>query len=340
MDEHCKNCADEINRGGFDLLFANACAYYRVAPIARYVEIPTILYLQEPFRALYEALPKLPWLALDPLPGRKVFSYWRSVRFVTNLIEVQALRVQAREERRNAGAFHRILVNSFYSRESVFRAYGLDSRVCYLGIDTNLFRSLELQREDFVIGVGAFIPEKNIDFVLRALAKIRKHRPTLVWVGNAAWDSYLRDLVLLAQELNVSFEAKIRIDDAELVRLLNRAKIMVYAPHLEPFGLAPLEANACGLPVVAVAEGGVRETVIDGVNGILVEHDHDSFASAVERLRQDEQYWQRLSGQGRRLVEQKWSLDASIDRLEAKFVELLVQRSQPDPNELLRTGSN
>src|SRR6266545_579251 len=268
MDEHCKNCADEINRGGFDLLFANACAYYRVAPIARYVEIPTILYLQEPFRALYEALPKLPWLALDPLPGRKVFSYWRSVRFVTNLIEVQALRVQAREERRNAGAFHRILVNSFYSRESVFRAYGLDSRVCYLGIDTNLFRSLEIQREDFVIGVGAFIPEKNIDFVLRALAKIRKHRPTLVWVGNAAWDSYLRDLVLLAQELNVSFEAKIRIDDAELVRLLNRAKIMVYAPHLEPFGLAPLEANACGLPVVAVAEGGVRETVVDGLNGL------------------------------------------------------------------------
>src|SRR6266542_6258255 len=256
---------------------------------------------------IYEALPKLPWLALDPLPGRKVFSYWRSVRFVTNLIEVQALRVQAREERRNAGAFHRILVNSFYSRESVFRAYGLDSRVCYLGIDTNLFRSLELQREDFVIGVGAFIPEKNIDFVLRALAKIRKHRPTLVWVGNAAWDSYLRDLVLLAQELDVSFEAKIRIDDAELVRLLNRAKIMVYAPHLEPFGLAPLEANACGLPVVAVAEGGVRETIIDGVNGFLVQHQPQMMAQAIQRLAHDKDLAAQLSKNGSKIVQEKWS---------------------------------
>src|SRR6266542_7108016 len=76
---------------------------------------------------IYEALPKLPWLALDPLPGRKVFRYWRSLRFVTDLFEVQALRVEAREERRNAEAFDRILVNSLYSRESVFRAYGLDS---------------------------------------------------------------------------------------------------------------------------------------------------------------------------------------------------------------------
>jgi glycosyltransferase involved in cell wall biosynthesis len=340
MDEHCKKCAEEINPGGFDLLFGNACCYYRVASIARYVEIPTILYLQEPFRALYEALPKLPWLALDPLPGRKVFSYWRSLRFVTNLIDVQALRVQAREERRSAEAFDRILVNSLYSRESVFRAYGLDSRVCYLGIDTGLFKDMGFQRENFVIGVGAFTWEKNIDFILRSLAKIRKHRPKLVWVGNVASDPYLRELVLLAQELNVSFEAKIRIDDEELVQLLNRAKIMVYAPHLEPFGLAPLEANACGLPVVAVAEGGVRETVVDGVNGILVAHDHDCFASAVEQLRQDEQYWQRLSGQSRCLVEQRWSLEAAIDRLETQFTGLLGQRSQPDPTELLRTGSN
>jgi glycosyltransferase involved in cell wall biosynthesis len=199
---------------------------------------------------------------------------------------------------------------------------------------------LELQREDFVIGVGAFIPEKNIDFVLRALAKIRNDRPTLVWVGNAAWDSYLRDLVLLAQELNVSFEARIRIDDAELVRLLNRAKIMVYAPHLEPFGLAPLEANACGLPVVAVAEGGVRETVIDGVNGILVEHDHDSFATAVERLWHDEHYWQKLSRQSRSLVEQRWSLETAIDRLEVRLSEVLAPLAQPEVAKLLRTGSN
>jgi glycosyltransferase involved in cell wall biosynthesis len=199
---------------------------------------------------------------------------------------------------------------------------------------------LGLQREDFVIGVGAFIREKNIDFILRSLAKIRRHRPKLVWVGNAASDLYLNELRLLAQELNVSFEPKLRIGDEELIELLNRAKMMVYAPHLEPFGLAPLEANACGLPAVAVAEGGVRETVIDGVNGILVEHDYQSFADAVEGLTQNEPYWQKLSRQSRSLVEQRWSLETAIDRLEVRLSEVLAPLAQPEVAKLLRTGSN
>jgi glycosyltransferase involved in cell wall biosynthesis len=45
---------------------------------------------------------------------------------------------------------------------------------------------------------------------------------------------------------------------------------MVYSARLEPFGLAPLEANACATPVVAVAEGGVRESIGNGVNGVLI----------------------------------------------------------------------
>jgi len=45
---------------------------------------------------------------------------------------------------------------------------------------------------------------------------------------------------------------------------------MVYSARLEPFGLAPLEANACATPVVAVAEGGVRESIRNGVNGVLI----------------------------------------------------------------------
>ena len=44
---------------------------------------------------------------------------------------------------------------------------------------------------------------------------------------------------------------------------------MIYTPRLEPFGYAPLEANLCGLPVIGIAEGGVRETIIDGINGFL-----------------------------------------------------------------------
>ncbi len=96
--------------------------------------------------------------------------------------------------------------------------------------------------------------------------------------------------------------------------ILNRA-MMIYAPRLEPFGFAPLEANACGLPVIAVAEGGVRETIIDGLNGLLVENDGKELARAINSLTRNKDYAHKLGENGRKIITQKWSLDASIDRL-------------------------
>ena len=55
LDEHCQKCADEINRGGFDILFANSSIIQAVSSIGRYVNTKKVLYLQEPNRVLYEA---------------------------------------------------------------------------------------------------------------------------------------------------------------------------------------------------------------------------------------------------------------------------------------------
>ena len=60
LEDHYRACADEINRGGFDLLYANACLFLRTSGLAQYVRIPTALYLGEPYRWFYEALPELP----------------------------------------------------------------------------------------------------------------------------------------------------------------------------------------------------------------------------------------------------------------------------------------
>jgi len=67
----------------------------------------------------------------------------------------------------------------------------------------------------------------------------------------------------------------------------------LYAPRLEPVRYAPLEANACELPVVGVAEGGLRETIVDGVNGLLVDPPV-ALAEGIERIGCDESYARRL----------------------------------------------
>ena len=65
LEEHCRRCAEEIAKDDFDVLLANADRDFHVPPIARYVDIPAVLYLQEPSRSLYEASPDLPWVALS-----------------------------------------------------------------------------------------------------------------------------------------------------------------------------------------------------------------------------------------------------------------------------------
>jgi glycosyltransferase involved in cell wall biosynthesis len=134
----------------------------------------------------------------------------------------------------------------------------------------------------------------------------------------------------------VPLEPRIGIADGELVDLLNRAAVMVYAPRLEPFGFAPLEAGACALPVVAVPEGGVRETVFDGVNGLLVEPEPGALAEAMQRVLQDSALARRLGRQGRELVVQRWSLPGAIDRLEGRLLGAAGQAPPPPAGGIVR----
>jgi glycosyltransferase involved in cell wall biosynthesis len=293
--------------------------FFHTPPIARFVKIPSHIYLQEPARHFYESLPELPWLAMSWTAK----DLWRPRFWLEASIRkarLSMIRVLGREERRNARAFDDILVNSFFSRESVLRAFGIDSKVCYLGVDTDKFVNQNKSREPFVVSVGALVPPKNVEFLVQAVGKVSGSiRPRLVLIANTVDSRYLDQIRKLAEQLEVVFELKRRIEDIELIDILNRANTMLYAPRLEPFGYAPLEANACGLPVIAVAEGGVRETIRDGVNGILVEHDPQSMAEAIERLLEDDMLHQRLSQQATEHVRAKWSLQSSIDRLEQEL---------------------
>lgn len=319
LDRHCRRCAEEINAGDFDLLFANSSFYQAVSSIGRYVRLPKVIYLQEPTREFFEAMPEPLWNALPP-PAQSYLSPAYLRDYLKDLIKTQTWRAMLREEVRNAKAFDTMLVNSFYSRESIMRAYGLDAKVCYLGVDSEKFVDLNLPRENFVVGLGAFVKLKNVEFALRSLAEIPKpRRPRLVWIGNAADPLYLEAVKRLAVELEVDFEPRVKIADDELVEILNRALLMLYTSRLEPFGYAPLEANACGTPVLAVAEGGVRETIVDGVNGLLVDDDPRAMAAAITRLSNDREYARRLGQTGRQQVAERWSVESAVERLEQRL---------------------
>ena len=327
FDEASRRCAREIEAGDFDLLFANSALPYHVPFIVRHVHIPRLLYLQEPCRELYEAAPMLRWVAGAEEYLERADSLGPE-QFKVEFPRLQALRLQAMQEWSNVRACDQVLVNSYFSRESVFRAYGVDSKVCYLGIDTALFRDLALDRERFVVGLGSFHSIKGIDLALKAMSLLSQPRPRLVWIANSGNKYYEEEMRRLACTLGVELTVKEAISDAELVTILNRATLLIYTSRLEPFGFAPLEANACGLPVVAVAEGGVRETIKDGINGFLVDPEPAAIAQVMTRLLQNPDLARQIGQQAAAHVQEVWNVESSVDRLEGCLLEVVSK--QPD----------
>jgi glycosyltransferase involved in cell wall biosynthesis len=98
----------------------------------------------------------------------------------------------------------------------------------------------------------------------------------------------------------------------------------------EPFGATGLEAMRCGLPVVAFDAGGIREWLLDGVNGFLVPWmDRATFATRVDTLLRDKELARRLGDNGRRFADERFNFSAYIDGLEKLFTRVAAQTPAP-----------
>ena len=313
LEAHCRRCATEMNEIGFDLLLANVTPDVAVPPIGLYFEKTKILSLQEPNRTLYEASPTLVWSARPPqgLRGVRPSGIASALKDMYNQRFSRAL---VRQERLYAACYDRIVVNSFYSSDAIRRVYGLNSTVCYLGVDTEKFADLDLPRLHQVVGVGELAAHKRVDFLVRAVATISENRPSLLWIANKVDPDYLSRLQSLADQLQVQFDYRTNVTDTQLITHLNQAAVFVYSPSLEPFGLAALEASSCATPVVGVAEAGLRETIVHDETGLLTQRDPTAFGSAVAELLNDPARARRLGTQGAERTRQLFSIQAAAKR--------------------------
>jgi glycosyltransferase involved in cell wall biosynthesis len=126
----------------------------------------------------------------------------------------------------------------------------------------------------------------------------------------------------LAACLDVRLELFRGCTDEALAAHYRASALFLYGAHYEPFGLVALEALASGLPVVAVAEGGVTEAIEDGHSGVLVPRDEARFADAVDALLQDRERRLRWGQAARAAVLGRWTWDQAADRMEAHLARL------------------
>jgi len=156
------------------------------------------------------------------------------------------------------------------SQQRIGDCYGRDAPIVHPPVDVERF-SIGAS-EDWFLVVSELVAHKRIDVALEAARRIGA--PIKV-VGTGPEHDALRG----RHGAHAQFLG--RVDDTTLASLYQRARALI-VPGVEEFGIAAVEAQAAGRPVVATDRGGLRETVIDGVTGVLVPAaDADAFAQAL-----------------------------------------------------------
>jgi glycosyltransferase involved in cell wall biosynthesis len=182
----------------------------------------------------------------------------------------------ARWDRDTAGRVDRYVANSHYVAGRIRRYYNRGSTVVYPPVDTAFYRPDPARRpESFFLVVSALVPYKRLDVAIRACAATGS---TLKIVGKGPEAARLRSL---AQEVGATVEFTGWLEDADIRDLYQRCQA-VLMPGVEDFGMVPVEAQACGRPAIALAEGGAVDSVVDQVTGMLVRDPSvEAFAAAL-----------------------------------------------------------
>ena len=159
---------------------------------------------------------------------------------------------------RTANSVTHFIANGETVQRRIRECYGRESTVIHPPVDTEFYTPTYQQREDLYLVVSAFAPYKRVDLAIDACNRLNKR---LVIIGQGQDEKKLR----ARAGATVSF---LGWQPAEVIRdHYRRCKALLF-PGEEDFGIVPVEAMACGSPVIALGRGGATETVVHGETGL------------------------------------------------------------------------
>lgn len=172
---------------------------------------------------------------------------------------------------RSANGVDAFAANSTFVASRVRKVYRRSAFVIHPPVATQRF-TLGTARDDYFLAASRMVPYKRMPLIVQAFANMPERR--LLVVGDGPDLPRVRELA--AGHANI--EVRGRVDDHALVQAMQRARAFIFAAE-EDFGIAPVEAMACGTPVIAFGRGGSLDTVIDGVTGSFF---HEQSAAAIK----------------------------------------------------------
>lgn len=309
-----RQVAEKIDSGAYAVLFAHTCQFSVIPAVLQYSKTPAVYYLHEPFgRNFHREISR---------PYHRPNRFRAAVDSVDPLIKLYQNRLYGLQKE-SVKQTPLLLANSQFTQEHMRQEFLVETPVCHYGVNLQGFRPLPAEpKEDYIVSVGELSPRKGFDFLIESLGHVpQKYRPRLRIACNSIIPEERDYVESLARERQVVLEISTNLNMEQLAVLYNRARFCVYAPVQEPFGLVPVEAMACGIPVIGVREGGVQESVVHGQTGLLVDRDPRLFAEAIAFLLHNPDDVVAYGRQAREQVLQQWSWEKSVEKLEYYLAE-------------------
>ncbi len=273
-----KKIAADINKKGYDAVYVAASQYIESPFILHFIKTPTFFYCNDPYyRIIYE--PGL--FKKENLNIVKIYYEYLN-RFIRKFLD-----------KWNINKARYIISISEFSNFLFNKAYGRKGDVVHYGVYTTFFSPSKIRKDIDLLFIGSYDYLDGYPFFQEVLIKMKISPKVRVIAFENEW-----------------------LSDKELLDIYRRTKILVAPAYNEPFGLVPLEAMSSGAVVVAVNEGGHKETIKNGVTGFLLERNPLIFARKLDELLKNPKLIVNMSVNARNDMVENWSWDKQGEKLE------------------------
>ena len=240
-------------------------------------------------------------------------------------------------ERRTVRRADRLVAVSEYDRVAAAEVYAIPAggiEVIHNAIDTKNFAPDELVRREpgLIVFANSVHLRKGIDSLVRAVPLVRRRVPQarLAILGRDTFLDEVGQPLLAGILAGLAPQDRAGIEvvghqarDGALQKWLQRAQVCCYPSRMETFGIAPIEAMACGTPVVFSRTGPGPEVIEDGVSGLLCDPESpEDIAAKILRILEDKAFAERLGEAGRARILQRFDTEAWARRNAAYFTEV------------------
>lgn len=183
----------------------------------------------------------------------------------------------------NFSHIENLVTNSINTQKRIKTFTGRDAQILYPPVDTDFFSpGNSVEKKNYFLSFARLSAIKRVDRIVSAFVQMPEENLVITYGKNDPDKKKIQSLV----EGYANITMRQSPSDTELRELIRWAKATIYVPVDEDFGMSPVESMACGTPVIGVNDGWLKESIIDGKTGILIDPEcsPENIINAVEKM--------------------------------------------------------